>query len=766
MPEMEARFLKKRARLLFEGIFLMLTFFFTYISMPAQKREKPGKGGIPPSEKYTVSQTHAKIKIDGMLDEEAWQEATKITLAYECMPGDNIPAPVNTECLLTFSQTRLYIGFRCFDPAPQKIRGHLMDRDALVTFLQDDYVSIFIDTFNDERRAFDFRVNPLGVQVEGILSEWDGSQDFSWDAIWESAGAITDSGYVVEIAIPFNQLRFPDTPGEQTWGFSFARSYPRTVRHRLISHPLDRNSGLFTALFNKVTGFDNMQTGRNLEFDPTLTSHRTDRLEDFPGGEMAAGPVKIEPGITARWGITSNLILNVTLNPDFSHVEADVAQLEINTRFALRYPEKRPFFLEGIDFFRTPLESVFTRAVFDPLWGIKMTGKLGKNALGFFLNQDQYNNLLFPANQGSSIYSQKEKVIGGVFRFRRDVGKGSTLGVLYTGRVAEDYHNHVAGVDGFLRLSKTRNIGFQFLRSSTDYTQHIAENFSQPFHSFGGNALFFNFRYTGRYLAYGVDYENLSANFRADCGFIPRVDFRRYFFFIQPIIWGKPGGWFDRLLFGFAGDYITNQQGELTDQNIQIGAIYQGLLQTFVNPLFLRQKERYQGVIYDLNEFQLNFEMKPVGGLKYFLFTRFGDSIDYTNSRLARSSLINPGIEWSVGKHLNMDLSHIFERLSFQGEKIYTVNLFQARLVYNFNVKTFLRAILQYMDISRNTDLYVIPIEPESRNFFTQFLFSYKINPQTVLFLGYSDNLLGTNGIDLIRTDRTFFLKIGYALLL
>jgi hypothetical protein len=159
-------------------------------------------------------------------------------------------------------------------------------------------------------------------------------------------------------------------------------------------------------------------------------------------------------------------------------------------------------------------------------------------------------------------------------------------------------------------------------------------------------------------------------------------------------------------------------------------------------------------------------EMQPRGGLKYFIFTSYGDTIDYTNSRQTRSILINPGVEIGLGRHLNINLNHIFEHLALKGEKIYTVNLFQARLLYNFNVRTFIRAIIQYMDINRNISMYSFPLEPVTRTMFTQLLFSYKINPRTVLFLGYSDNHLGMKGIDLTRTDRTFFLKIGYALVL
>ncbi|UCH92109.1 MAG: carbohydrate binding family 9 domain-containing protein [Candidatus Aminicenantes bacterium] len=717
---------------------------------------------------YVISETRSKVKVDGVLNDEAWENAVKIDLSYEVYPGENIPAPVKTECLLTYSKTALYIAFRCFEPEPKKIRAHLMDRDSGFTLLQDDHVTIFMDTFNDERRCYEFRINPLGVQADGIYSEVEDYEDLSWDAIWKSAGKITDWGYTVEITIPFNQLRFPRSKKEQTWGLSFERSYPRNVRRKFSSHPWDRNVSCSLCQFNKVTGFKNMVPGRNFQVAPTLTVSRTDTRENVPFGDMNAGKTKIEPGISGHWGIASNLILNAAVNPEFSHVEADAAQLEVNIRFALRYPEKRPFFLEGVDYFLTPLEAVFTRTVFDPLWGIKLTGKMGKNYLGFFLNQDRYNNLLFPANQGSMSASQKENVLGGVFRYRRDVGKGSILGFLYTGRESTDgdYYNHTAGIDGLLRLSKTKTITFQYLRTQSRYPAGIAADYGQPEGSFGGNGLFFNFAHAGRNLGYGVGYKDLAADFRADYGFIPRVDIRMYSAYFQPNLWGKPGGWFDSIFFNMTGEYVTDHEGNLTDRKLQIGVTYQGPLQSFVEPVFMNQKERYNGVIYDLNRFQAYLEMKPAGGMKYFLYSQIGDSIDYVNARPARSVLLNPGVELGIGRHLNIQLDHIFERLSFEGNKIYTVHLFQARMVYNFNVKTFFRTIIQYMDINRNTHQYIVPTEPLTRTLFTQFLFSYKINPQTVLFLGYSDNHFGMRGIDLTRIDRTFFLKIGYALVL
>ena len=186
----------------------------------------------------------------------------------------------------------------------------------------------------------------------------------------------------------------------QTWGFEAFRSWPRNVRHRITSQRRDRNKGCILCQENKITGLEGLAQGRNVELDPTATFSRTDELASPADTRSTSGDPKAESGLTGRWSVTSNLTLNGTVNPDFSQVEADVAQLDVNQRFALYYPEKRPFFLEGIDFFTTPIQAVFTRTVADPYFGAKLTGKQGGNAMGVFVTRDRINNLLLPSNAG------------------------------------------------------------------------------------------------------------------------------------------------------------------------------------------------------------------------------------------------------------------------------------------------------------------------------------------------------------------------------
>jgi hypothetical protein len=730
------------------------------------------------SPRFEVSRASSKIKIDGNLDEPAWETAVVIPLPFEWQPGDNIPAPVKTECLVTYDSHNFYVGFRCFDPEPRKIRAHLMDRDDSDRLILDDHVNFMIDAFNDERRGFEFRVNPLGVQADANFSESEGYEDFSWDAIWDAAGKITDWGYAIEVAIPLNQLRFKKTDGPQTWGFSAERSWPRDARHRITSYVRSRNVACVICQMNKLTGFEGITPSRNIELNPTLTGRRTDAMDlaEYPGGALAQGRAKIDPGLTAKWGVTPNLILNATANPDFSQVEADVAQLDINRRFALFYPEKRPFFLEGADFFLTPIQAVFTRTVADPAWGAKMTGKVGRTAIGFFAAQDEITNLLFPSNQGSLQGSLDQRAYGGVFRLRQDVGRMSTVGILYTGRAGEGYANHVGGVDGFLRIDRKNSLTFQYLHSETDYPLETARAFGQSETRFGGDAAYASYQFWSREWIAVALFQDLSRGFRADSGFVPRVDMRDLIGTVFRQFWGQPGGWFNLIRVGFQAEatYDHGDRGRaarLTDRYFVLGLMYQGRLETQVNLHGLLTRTYYDGRSYDTADATLDAHIRPFSGSEFGLEGLAGSWVDFQNSRLANIFSLGPRASLNLGRHFNVTAGHDYERLFLGGRTIYTANLTQAKFIYDFSVRAFVRAIVQYRDIRRSPDMYLSPIDSHTQGIFTQFLFSYKLNPRTVLFLGYSDNSLGGNfessfglaPVDITRTDRSFFLKVSYA---
>jgi hypothetical protein len=641
-----------------------------------------------------------------------------------------------------------------------------MDRDDTDTLIQDDHVGMMIDTFNDERRAFQFRVNPLGVQADAIFSEQDGVEDFSWDMIWNAVARITPDGYIVEVALPLKQLRFPAGTGPQTWGFEAFRSYPRNVRHRISSQRRDRSIGCLLCQENKISGLEGLAQGRNLEFDPTGTFSRTDERAAPTDAGLTRGDVKAEAGLTARWSMTSSLTMNGTVNPDFSQIEADVAQLDVNQRFALYYPEKRPFFLEGIDYFTTPIQAVFTRTVANPYWGAKVTGKQGGNAMGLFVTRDRINNLLLPSNESSTNASLEDDVTTVVGRYRRDVGNSSTIGALYAGREGEQYHNRQIGADLFWRPSQADALRVQYIRSDTQYPDEIVQNDDQRAGAFGGNATWVDYQHVAtKWAAFG-QYEAYDSGFRSDTGYVPRVNYRNVMGQAQRRYFRGAGSWFNQIDLGMRGWRMMTDDWSMTDQTGAAFVNYTGPYQTQAQFNMPHDQVVYGGRSYEFYRPNFYAGIKPTGGTAFSLTARFGGGVDYANNRKAtRVVQVGPRIEYRPITRVSVQFSYDLDRLDVDSGRLYRANLAQLKMMYYFNVRAFFRAILQYTDISRDPNLYTFPVEERTRRLFQQYLFSYKLNPQTVLFVGYSDNASNVNvpSIDLQQTNRTLFIKIGYA---
>jgi hypothetical protein len=725
----------------------------------AQEAEKPP---------YRIERAAGPITVDGMLDEPAWQRAASIELAYETRPAENLPPPVQTQLLITYDDDLLYVAFRAHDPDPSAIRAHLTDRD---TAFSDDFVGIALDTFNDERRAFEFFVNPLGVQMDMFMDDVSGNEDDSWDAIWASAGRITEEGYNVEISIPWSSLRFPRAEGEQTWGFDAIRYYPRTQRHRLSVHPIDRNITCYLCQESKMTGFAGITPGRNIEVTPTYTAGRNDQREDSPGEPLVQGDFDSDFGVTGKWGITPNLTFNAALNPDFSQVEADAAQLDINTQFALFFPEKRPFFLEGADFFDTPIDAVFTRNVADPAWGVKLTGKEGANAIGLFVARDDRTNLILPGSQGSDAASlDRFQSSDAVVRYRRDLGASSTVGVLLTGREGDDYSNRVGGLDGLYRVNDSNSVRFQVLESRTEYPSILLDDpdyadLDLPRGTIDGRAVRVNYDYNSRDWTGYAEYQDIGRGFRADMGFLPKVDYTFLLAGLRRKWYGDPGEKITQILLGGDWDRTEDQSGQLLEQEAEVLFEINGPRQSFFSLDVGRRRRFFNGRTFDETFSNTYFEVEPTGNLFLGLFMRFSDEIDFANTRPGRVLQLEPSIRWDMGRHLRARVSHVFQRLEVDAGRLYTANLTQSSLIYQFNVRTFVRAILQYTDIQRTVGLYDDPedVEASTEGLFSQLLFSYKLNPQTVLFVGYSDDLAGNERIDLRRESRALFLKVGYA---
>jgi hypothetical protein len=720
---------------------------------------------------FVVERARADVRVDGRMDEAAWTSGQVIPLPYESNPGDNTPARVETRCLVTFDAANLYLGCRAIDPDPARIRAFITDRDDIDSH---DRVVFTLDPFNDGRRAFEFGVSALGVQSDAVFNQQGsgdgggggGNRDASWDAIWSSAGRVTGDGYVVEAAIPFKSLRFPSDAGVQSWGFFVSRYWPRSEAVETRSMHWDRSNACELCQANVLTGFQDIAPGRNLQFTPAVVAGRTDS-RSAPDQALENGSATSELSLDALWGVTSNLTVNVTLNPDFSQVEADAPQLDVNNRFGLFFPEKRSFFQEGGDFFATPIQALFTRTIVSPDFGGKLTGKAGASALGVMLARDELPTLTFPGAEGSSAIALDDKVVTGVARLRRDVGSSNNVGALLVTREGSRYFNRVLGADAVIRPLGAVTARVQVLHSETSYAPPIALENDQPEGAFGGDAGRLEVTYETRSWFARTFVERLSDGFRADAGFVNQVDVQRANLWLRRTFWGDET-WFTRI--NLSGGFWHNETtaGLLLDEGVWLSSTLQGPAQSnvWVNPN-LRQ-EQFEGVTHTFPQVWFGGGVEPSGAVSFEFFGNVGQSVDYANGRLADQLQLNPQVGIRIGPRIDLQLRHSFRRLSFEGRSVVDANVSQLRGVYNFTPRTFFRAIVQHRSTERDPDLYRDDVGRFRRSVLTQFLFSYKLNPQSVLFVGYGDAREGSTDRDflvspLVQTDRTFFVKASYA---
>ena len=388
-----------------------------------------GKGS-PTAE---VPRLEATAEIDGVLDESAWSQATRLGGFWQYQPVDGRPAEEETEVLVWYAPDAIYFGILARDRRPAAIRATVADRDNIDS---DDHVIIDIDTFHDRRRAFFFGVNPLGAQSDGVRSEGagqvssliPGSTDLNPDFTWDSKGRITDRGYEVEIRIPFKSLRYPGGQ-PQSWGFNVTRVVQRTGYTDTWTD-VRRANASFLGQEGAISGLHDLKRGVAVDAQPFVTA-TADGSRDVAGGEFIRDDVNPDAGLNFRLGFTS-YSLDATINPDFSQVESDEGQVTVNERFALFFPEKRPFFLEGIELFGSPQTLVYTRRIVNPKAGAKLTGKFGQLGVAHLTAVDE-------TGAGDAWFN--------ITRLRRDFGRNSIAGVTFTNRDQGSLHNRVLAGD-------------------------------------------------------------------------------------------------------------------------------------------------------------------------------------------------------------------------------------------------------------------------------------------------------------------------------
>jgi hypothetical protein len=707
------------------------------------------------------------IKVDGVMDEAVWQQALKVELNYETNPGENTTPSVKTEVYLFENGDSLQIGFKAFDSNPENIRAYLSDRDDV---WDSDLVGIKFDTFNESRKAFQFFANAIGVQADSTQEDFRGD-DQSWNAIWDSKGRVTEDGYVVEMAIPFKALRFPESDTEQTWGVEILRFLPRDRHHRIANAPVDREIPCQICQFDKLVGFSKIKPSQNLQLVPTLVVGQSEN-RDAPsqanpnGSDWQQSDTESEMGLNVRWGITQDVILNATINPDFSQVEADSAQLDVNNTFSIFVPEKRPFFLDGANYFNTPDRLLNTRNIIAPDYGVKVTGQTNSHSFGVFSANDQHTSFLLPGSQGSSLLQQlNSSSENTVVRYSKDLGNKNNLGVLLTDKRSGDYFNQVASFDGKYWFDQNHSVTFQYMQSDSEYSDDMVAAYDDIEQvKLNDDAYSIEFRHDSRAWWSYILYKDYGQDFRADLGFIGQVGFDKKVVGLGHRWFPKSDkSWWTRITLGGDWDITKDSTGLRLEEESEINLGIEGSLQSNTGMGYGSRNRFYENTqarTYEESYLYIYSFFKPSDSLRVGANIERADAIAYSEERLGEYLRISPEITWQINQHWRARLQHQnidFDLDSDSGNNdLFDARITNFRLTYQIDILSFIRFTHQ--------DFINDGVEGRQRSSSNQLLYSYKINPQTLFFAGYSNQARQNLGFEQqTDTGKNLFMKFSYA---
>jgi hypothetical protein len=735
----------------------------------------------------------AEARIDGVLDEDAWAQAAVLTGFSQYQPVDGLLADDVTEVLVWYAPEGLYLGVRAFEPhAP--VNATLADRDRI---FGDDYVQILLDPFHDGRRALVFAVNPLGVQADGTQSEEQRARagmftaeessariDLSPDYLFESKGRLIEGGYEVELYVPFKSLRFPSAQ-PQTWGINVLRRVQHAGQTQTWTR-VRQGETSFLAQGGTLEGLDGIRRGLVMDLNPVVTSQTV-------GAPGAAGGWDYDRqssqfGLNARWGITTDLTLNGTANPDFSQVESDAAQIQFDPRLALSFQEKRPFFLEGAEQFSAPGGLIYTRRIVDPAAAVKLAGQVAGTDVGFLAAVDDRS--LSATGDDRPVYN--------ILRLRRGLGERSTLGMTYTDRIDGGDYNRVASVDGRL-VSGAYTLGAQLAGSRT---RRAGVATTAPMWSL-------SLARAGRERGFSVSASGLAPDFRAGSGFISRGGVAQVSLTPRMTRFGAPGSalesWGTSITANgvWLYDRFLDPSPDEAKLHFNNSFVFRGgwnVGASFLLEQFRLPRGLYDGYAIDLENDTVAFSGRPtinnydfvvtVGTPEFPTFSMNGFVLLGRDENFA---------EWAPGYLLWTELGASWrptERVRVEGTYNETrvarptdwsvaslSRVPRLKLEYQLLRSVFLRMVGQYVaqeqDALRDdgrTDrpllaydalsgTYTPIIASAANDLQLDWLFSYQPNPGTVLFAGYGSTLEDERAFRFDRLARSrdaFFVKLSY----
>ncbi len=484
-----------------------------------------------------ISQAAASIDIDGHLNDAGWENATWSSSFVERNPGDNTEPLVDTRVGITYDDKNLYVAFVCADD-PSAVRATMCQRDQ---FQGDDAVVVLLDTYGDATWAYEFFVNPYGVQKDYLWTNIVG-EDPGYDLVWNSAAQITPSGYQVEMSIPFSSIRFPNRD-VQTWKMDFWRSHPRESYHQYSWAAYDRNEQCWPCQWGTVNGIRNVRPGKGIEILPSMVAYQNGSVSNPFDPEVPFDNEDLDGqlGLSGKYAINSDVTLEAALNPDFSQIEADATQIDVNTPIALYFPERRPFFQEGRDIFRTLFNSFYSRTISDPQLATKLTGRSGQYRFGMISAVDEQSIYIIPLEESSFRPFDVGKSYVNVFRGMRSFGESSQIGLIYNDRRYEvGGYNSVLALDHNFRIGRNYTFDGQYVLTVTEEPddttlQNSSRTFNDGKHtvgfdgeSFTDYAFISRFQRNARHWNFMLNYNQVGKSYRTETGYDPWVDYRDF----------------------------------------------------------------------------------------------------------------------------------------------------------------------------------------------------------------------------------------------
>jgi hypothetical protein len=705
-------------------------------------------------ETYPITRAKGAIVVDGNLNDEGWRDALRIERWYEINPGDNTEPRVRNVGYLTYDDKFFYAAFEFDDPDPKRIVAPYGDHDTIQN--NADYGGLFLDTRNEGHTAYEFQVTAHNVQFDAVMDDNGGNENASPDFFWQSATHINDHGWTLEIRIPLSSLRYRNLDPQQ-WGVTLWRNYARDFRYQFVSVKHPRGAQCFVCLENTLTGLSGLPGGGHLVAAPYLAANQAARAAGNPGAPLVDDPFDHKIGVDVKYTPNADNTLDGTIRPDFSQIESDTAQISTNQRFALFFPEKRPFFLEGVELLSTPIQAVYTRTITAPDWGGRATGKVGGvNYTALVADDKGGGSVVIPGPTSSSFENQDFHSTVFIGRARKDFrGGGSFLSMLMTDRESGSAgHNRVFGPDFQVRLHGTETIGGQILASDTNGVRSSAAQL--------------NWNHNSEHFDFFTTYKDFGSDFRADNGFVPQVGYREA---TGETGWTvRPTGPLSRIRTFVNLDTQTERDGgALIDKSVRPGINADTLWSGFFIVQYQADRIRAGAVTFPRQQLQFAQQFSPSRRLTQVgVNGNIGDDVDFVNVRPGRGGQFNVDATINATEHLvvallaNTSWLHVDDAAGIS-RPLFTARVERVQTNYTFTARSFVRLIGQYVSTDRDTALYLAPASAHDGFFSGSALFAYKINWQSVMFIGYGDDRTLDEQRRLQKFDRQVFVKLSYA---